>query len=524
MKKLIALTLTLVVLTSCITVSAQADTVRKVSSLADGIIAYEMRLAGADSVQALIDGTLSAKAGNSAEWLVITLGQRGSYDFSAYLQSLLRYISEKNPSNKVGLQKYALAMYAAGCRDADFLNTVTDKTFSKQGIMSVIYGLHLLNNGAKSELYTQESALSMLLDRQLDDGGWALNGTIGNIDITAMAVQALAPHAADERVNAAVEKAVALMSSLQEEDGCYSSYGVKNPESAAQVLCALSSLGIDFASDERFIKNGNSLMDALLPFLLEGGGFSHTLGGEYNATSSVQVLYALVSYERMVSGKAPFYIFDFPAEPLAAASEKEGTASDKEGFSLSRRAIIALSLAGVSVLALFALMLLGKNSKKNLLALLGITALVIALVLLIDIQAPSEYYTGSPVKKDNPVGRVKMSIRCDTLVGSSMPSHLPEDGVILPETEFEISRGDTAFTVLTDAARAFGLHIEKSGAAGMIYVTGINNLYEFDFGDLSGWNYFVNGENVSVGCDQLVLRDQDNIEWRYTLALGKDLN
>ena len=66
--------------------------------------------------------------------------------------------------------------------------------------------------------------------------------------------------------------------------------------------------------------------------------------------------------------------------------------------------------------------------------------------------------------------------------------------------------------------------MEGSGANGLMYIHGIGNIYEFDFGDLSGWVYMVNGESASVGCDQYVLQDGDQVEWHYTLELGKDID
>ena len=91
--------------------------------------------------------------------------------------------------------------------------------------------------------------------------------------------------------------------------------------------------------------------------------------------------------------------------------------------------------------------------------------------------------------------------------------------MILAPTVFPIAAGDTAFTLLTDAARAHGLHLEHSGG----YVSGLGYLYEFAHGDRSGWMYFVNGESASVGATQYVLQDGDRIDWRYTLEMGADL-
>ena len=66
--------------------------------------------------------------------------------------------------------------------------------------------------------------------------------------------------------------------------------------------------------------------------------------------------------------------------------------------------------------------------------------------------------------------------------------------------------------------------LDTSGPQGMIYVVGVNHLYEFACGELSGWTYLVNGERSGIGCDQHLLKDGDVIEWRYTCELGNDLN
>ena len=57
----------------------------------------------------------------------------------------------------------------------------------------------------------------------------------------------------------------------------------------------------------------------------------------------------------------------------------------------------------------------------------------------------------------------------------------------------------------------------------MVYISGINYLYEFDFGDLSGWMYRVNDTAPSVGCGEYHLSDGDFIEWLYTTDIGNDL-
>ena len=58
---------------------------------------------------------------------------------------------------------------------------------------------------------------------------------------------------------------------------------------------------------------------------------------------------------------------------------------------------------------------------------------------------------------------------------------------------------------------------------GSVYVQGINNLYEFSCGELSGWMYRVNGVFPNYGCSKYVLKDGDVVEWVYTCDLGRDV-
>ena len=65
------------------------------------------------------------------------------------------------------------------------------------------------------------------------------------------------------------------------------SWGSENIESASQVVVALTGLGIDPHRDERFVKDGNSVIDNLMNFALEDGGFSKILNGKVNVYRKV---------------------------------------------------------------------------------------------------------------------------------------------------------------------------------------------------------------------------------------------
>ena len=102
---------------------------------------------------------------------------------------------------------------------------------------------------------------------------------------------------------------------------------------------------------------------------------------------------------------------------------------------------------------------------------------------------------------------------------------VPKDGVIFPATEVGFSEGESVFDVLQRVCRDNAIHMESSWTPmyNSAYVEGINNLYEFDVGSLSGWMYNVNGWYPNYGCSRYQVKDGDVVEWRYTCDLGYDL-
>ena len=291
----------IVLLTALIVPASAADADAK--RIADGIIGFMTKSAGADNTQALIDTVFKDGAGTTAEWYVIALAQSGEkYDFSSYVSALGAYISEGRTLNATTAQKYALALLACGAY-TDFVSETLDTSVGGLGIMSYIYGLHILNNGVKSDVVSKEGVIATLISQQLESGGWAIAGTVTDVDVTAMALSALAPNADMEGVAASVSRALEFLSGKQLEDGGYKSMmSDENPESTAQVLLALSSLGIDCEKDERFIKSGNTVIDAIMRFSVGDGSFAHAKDGKYNFSATVQVYYSLIGYLRMNQG------------------------------------------------------------------------------------------------------------------------------------------------------------------------------------------------------------------------------
>lgn len=509
-----------------------------VRTVIDGITGFELEKNGASDIQDWINGKLTENAGKSSEWYAITLSRSGEYALSGYAASLEKYIAENKITSATSRMKCAMALIAAGKRSS-LTDEIAENSVGEQGIMSFIYGLHLLNNGCSCSRYTTDTLTAELLSMQFDDGGWAIMGQYGDIDVTAMTVQALAPqYESSESVRSAVDRAIIFMSEKQQDDGGYISFGTANPESTSQVLIALSSLGIDI-TDPRFIKNGNDLINGIVKYRLSDGSFSHTDGGDSNETATIQAYLSLTAYMLMHEKHEMMYIFpvsesesteiSVPAETtvteaspvtVQTTSAPENTAvSPAPAQKSDYKPIAYIIIAVVAVTGCIILYALKKRRISNFVAVIIVAGAAVAFVFFTDFRSSDDYYNGGSLLKENVIGKVTMTIRCDTLVGKLDSPYVPAGGVILDTTEFEIESGETVYDILTEAARKYNIQLQVNGS----YIAGIAYLYEYDCGDLSGWIYHVNGDTPFVMCSDYKLSDGDVIEWLYTCELGNDL-
>ena len=123
------------------------------------------------------------------------------------------------------------------------------------------------------------------------------------------------------------------------------------------------------------------------------------------------------------------------------------------------------------------------------------------------------------------------SIECSTILNNlsdldpDKRALVPSDGVILPPTKVTFYEGESVYDVLQRVCRENKIHLESSWTPvyNTAYIEGINNLYEFDCGELSGWMYRVNGWYPNYGCSRYQLADGEVVEWRYTCDLGRDV-
>ena len=257
------------------------------------------------------------------EWMVIGLARSGRTVPAGYYDNVVEYVKANADANErlhrakvTDNARIILALTSIG-KDVtnvgghNLLKGLDNMAYvQKQGINGPIFTLIALDSHNYPTMgdVTREKLIQVILDAQLPGGGWNLSGENADTDMTAMAIQALAPYyKTNETVKAAVDKALEALSALQRNDGGFGSWGTVNSESCAQVIVALTALGIDPATDSRFVKNGNTVLDALAGFYVTGGGFKHTADGERNGMATEQGYYALAAYFRFANAQTSLY-------------------------------------------------------------------------------------------------------------------------------------------------------------------------------------------------------------------------
>ena len=269
--------------------------------------------------------TLGTPTVNSTggEWMVIGLARSGRTVPAGYYDNVVKYVKANadanerlHPTKVTDNARVILALTAIG-KDVtnvgghNLLKGLDSMDYVQaQDINGPIFTLIALDSHNYPTMgdVTREKLIQVILDAQLNDGGWNLSAENADPDLTAMAIQALAPYyKTNETVKAAVDKALEALSALQRTDGGFGSWDTVNSESCAQVIVALTALGIDPTADSRFVKNGHTVLDALAGFYVTGGGFRHTAGGERNDMATEQGYYALAAYYRFANTQTRLY-------------------------------------------------------------------------------------------------------------------------------------------------------------------------------------------------------------------------
>ena len=349
--------------------------------------------AGLTSADTLL-GNESYMAGASStatDWMALAMGRYGYFDsadgkytyliddgtgYTDYLNAMKSYVEKTYTENGGTLHSVkatewhrgVVAIAALGGDPTSFgiyngqpINLIADGSYNckvkggpgKQGINGWIWGLIALDTGVyevpSDAAYQRELFIKEILKMQLTDGvdgnkygGWVLGGygSSSDVDITAMAIQALAPYYNDDTVytykneisgeevsktvRQCVDEAFDRLGSMMNDKAGFTSWNTDNSESIAQVIVALTSVGIDPQKDSRFItSDGLTLLDGLLRFRDTNGGFCHVVGSGWNSMANDQATYALVAYWRFENKMRALYDMrgDWSVETKAAITD-----------------------------------------------------------------------------------------------------------------------------------------------------------------------------------------------------------
>ncbi len=456
-------------------------------------------------------------------------GTDGSESYAASAEAEVDRLSESPGFVKpTDYHRAALCISAAGgdCSRAVERGVFFNEELDRQGFNAYIWALITLSvTGAEppdDALNTAGTLSEYIMSRQHEDGSFSLMGDGGDVDITAAAVYALAGIDIPEAEQAA-QRGADWLSAIE---GGYTSMGIRNCESTAQAVIALCAAG----RAERAHKAAAELEE-----YRREGGYAHLPEGEVNGLATAQALEAFTALALLERGEPLF-----GAVPAVTQStvEAPNTVQGSAEYGAAREAPLSgggitgvhikVIISAVLALAAAVCMVMSAVRRKKALIAAGIVfAALSGGVWLLDIKTPDEYYA------QNSTGTMRVSVcadcsaaldEMDSIDPSVNPAEIiPEDGEVIRVCEVTLPPGASAFDALIAAAREQRVRVDYSGGVWGAYIRGIGGIYEFGFGELSGWMYRVNGEYPEVSASDYILEEGDSVEFVFTTNLGGDI-
>ena len=445
---------------------------------------------------------------------------------------------------------------------------------SEQGNNGTAFALIALDSGNYYDNATGTTArnawINSLLDAQISDGSWGIDTDFpgSNVDMTAMVVQALAPYCStNATVASAVNKALDWLSAEYKQIGNYGS-----SESAAQVIVALSALGIDAKTDNRFQHNGISVLSNFLSYADPNSkGFLHDKqpNSTVNQMASEQAAYTLVAYDRYVNGSKRLYdmsdvtkrenvdaqaVIDMIAaigpvgegsynaiaearnayNKLSAADKAKvenydtltaAEASYKEILKQKRTEQYKLLKAHHDELLNDRTKKYGTAAKKKLASILQQAQTDMnaaeSCERVMDIYNKAIFDLDAVKPGDIEVTfRLIGALEATQDVDLTKDSYLPEYVTWVPTKTYALQENATVYDLFTEAMSDAGLRYigAESNYVSTIYAPsclGGYALSEFTNGKKSGWMYTVNGTHPNQGLKNWTLNDNDVVVWHY---------
>lgn len=440
----------------------------------------------------------------------------------------------KNPANIKNVNLYNYIWN----KEANFPNIKPNgKLGGRQGANELIFGLLALDALADVEepvdaTITRQQIIDKLIDEyQMSDGGFSLtnsNKTL-NIDITAMAVQALSRYY-NTHTNAknAIDRAIVKLSNIQNSQGEFcgeGELGGQSSEALCQVIVALSSMNIDANSDTRFIKNNISVLKAFLSYYDKSSkGFRHVKNKNVNLMASEQALYTLVAYDRFKNNQNSLYdMSDVEVEDIVNdtiyptnISLNKSTIDLKVGSSETLQVIFTPNNTTEKELT-YRLKenngVISVDNNGTITALKAGTETVIINAQKendVDEALMVECVVTVTEQDKTPIGKVEFSVEKRTI----------GKGDLVSLNEYDIFEDDNVWTLFERVLKSKNINYKYSfnEKYDSVYVSSIDGDGEFDHGSGSGWKYEVNGVFPNIGASQKTIQNNDVIRWRYCIT------
>jgi hypothetical protein len=477
-------------------------------------VTYQTALNG--SLAWILSHTSNPTVGSvGGEWAILARARAGKNDtawFNTYLAALDNAIANVNDAlmSRTDYERVVLAVSALGLDASSYKGhdlTEIFKTYSDAGtVNNQIFALIALNS--KGYQGDADKYLTQLLTLQHGDNGWGLDAT-SDVDITAMALQALAPYYSNATVKAAVDKAVEWLNQQS----------VADAEGNAQIIVAFSALSIDAAS---YVEKLLTYYDS------ESGGFRRA--GNANAMATEQAAYALAAYDRYKNNQNSLYdMTDAGTQPTIPVTDAEAVndAAAALTWSVIRNAntvqnVVTVNLNlpsagenGVTITWSSSNTSVISNSGKVTRPSYDEGDKTVTLTATLTKGAESKAVTFTLTVKKLSQTSITIQFR---LVGDSKHdspgAHTGyTDWVTTRDITFDGVDEVTVYEVFTKALNAAG--VSYSIRDNNNYVWRVNGLSEFDNGPNSGWMYMVNGAHVDLGLSQQIIKNGDIIVWHY---------
>lgn len=489
------------------------------------------------------------------EWNILSILRSGATieqsKLDQYYESVVQQMTKKGNTMRVtDLARVALALEAMGKNPTDvggfdvLAAIYNHKQMMKESSNCPIFGLIALDGRGyeipENAKWSRKDLVTQILKFQKTNGGFGLSieGDTTSIDMTGMALQALAPYYDDSaypEVKPAVDKALEHFKEHMTKNAGFLDAGAENSCTTAQVLTAVTALNIDPTVKENgFVQNGNNMISNLHTYKKDAGfAWQATMQGQEMATQ--QVTYALVAYQRMAEGQTRLYDFtDVPEEKPSVDPEEEDkkaakevedqikaigevTLDSKSAIEAARAAYENLSEAQKKLVTNLETLTKAEEELKK----LETEASKGTITLTVERFTIGQGYFVEPIKVpfeagDNGATLLKKVIGAENFVGEDSyleaikGADLGLDQVKIPDYIAEISKNK----VTTETAKEYGNDSNGPEALG-----------EFDYSNYAGWMYFVNNEAPNVGITSYQPKDGDVVRFQFTVyGYGTDLS